>query len=74
MNDRVVITRDDNSIPQQAQRVYITGPHFGEGIYSSTTDPAKASTFSREKAEELIAEGKWRGCNPEIQPAPDMAK
>jgi hypothetical protein len=78
MSERVVITRDTrgetvNGKPR-APRVYITGPHFSEGVgpyhdgavFSSTEKREEASTFDREIAEGMIARGKWAHHFPEI--------
>lgn len=73
MNPKVIISRESaetvGGVPQTG-RVYITGPHFNEGIYSSTREIARASTFERDEAERLLREGKWSRLNPRIEPAP----
>lgn len=74
MSETVVITRDTrgetvNGKPRPS-RVFITGPHFGMDVFSSTEDPAEASRYSREEAERLLAEGKWHWHTPQIEPAP----
>jgi hypothetical protein len=66
----VVITRDSNETVNGVRRegrVFITGPHFGGDIYSSTTDRTQASRFERREAERLLALGKWRGNDPRIE-------
>jgi hypothetical protein len=71
--DLVVITRDVSNETvggvRREGRAFITGPHFGGDIYSSTTDRAQASRFERHEAERLLALGKWRGNDPRIEPA-----
>jgi hypothetical protein len=70
--DRVLITRASAEASTRGQRVYITGPHFSkspDGVYSSTQDRAKASTYTRVMAENLLAKGKWRSNLPEIEDA-----
>jgi hypothetical protein len=68
-NDQFVITRDTrgetvNGKPRPA-RVYITGPHFGTDIFSSTDDPKEASRYTRAEAERLVS--KWRHHTPQIE-------
>jgi hypothetical protein len=46
-------------------RVYVTGPHFGRSVYSSTTDPqdpevAKFDTYA--EGMRAVHEHTWRGC------------
>jgi hypothetical protein len=48
-------------------RVYITGPHFGTDVYSSTDDRDRATVFSRRDAERLIARGMWHTRAPRIE-------
>lgn len=72
MDTQVIITRQANDTVNGVRRigrVFITGPHFGRDIYSSTEDPSKASCFERGEAERLLALGKWRGSAPRIEDA-----
>ena len=66
----VVITREQrgstNGVPLTG-RVYVTGPHFGGDVFSSTTGPAEASRFSRVDAESMIRRGKWKGMAARIE-------
>lgn len=67
-NEPVYITRLSSDSATRGQRVYVTGPHFGEGrgpyhegaTFSSTQDKAKASTFLRWRAEGMIARKSWQ--------------
>ena len=60
----VLITRFDYD---KDGRVFVTGPWFGQDVYSHTTDRDKASRFERSEAERLVAEGHWR--DPRIEVA-----
>lgn len=57
---RYVITRQQgggttNGVPHDtSKRVYVTGPHFGSDVFSSTADPAKASRYTQEEAERIL--------------------
>ena len=66
---RFVITREQsgsvNGAPRTG-RTFVTGPYFGQSIYSSTGDIAEASRYSREEAERLVAVH-WRHLRPEIE-------
>lgn len=42
-------------------RCYVTGPHFGAGVYSGTQVRAEATRYSKAEAEKLIATRTWRG-------------
>lgn len=66
-DDLVLITRFSAEESQRGQRVYVTGPHFGFDIYSSTFHREQASRFPRFEAERLLAEGKWRNLTPQIE-------
>jgi hypothetical protein len=68
MSDQVVITRKGTDIGKNIhKRVYVTGPHFDRDVFSSTEDPAEASTFYRHEAEALLALGKWSYLDPQIE-------
>jgi len=71
MTAPVIISRDASGDTiggvEQTGRVYITGPHFGADVFSSTRDPRAASTFSPEEAMELCRTRHWR--NPRIEGA-----
>jgi hypothetical protein len=73
MSDRVIITRGTRGETVNGQprpeRVYITGPHFGTDVYSSTEARENASPFRREEAERLLADGYWQHHLPEIEDA-----
>jgi hypothetical protein len=66
--ERVYISRLSSDADKRGQRVYVTGPHFGQGlgayhrgaVFSSTQDKAKASTFERWVAEGMIARKSWQ--------------
>lgn len=66
--ERVCISRLSNDESTRGQRVYVTGPHFGQGngpyhegaVFSSTQDKAKASTYKRWVAEGMIASKSWQ--------------
>ena len=60
---------DGSLVKKYDCRVYVTGPHFGGDIFSSTLFRAEASRFTREQAEEYIREGKWRSLRPELEEA-----
>jgi hypothetical protein len=68
-SDHVFIQRRSADHSTWGHPVYVTGPHFGSDIYSSTEDPNKASVFTRTEAQRLIAK-KWRGLLPELVDAP----
>jgi hypothetical protein len=59
MSDYVLIERDSSDVGKPG-RVYVTGPHFGRGVYSSTRDRSEASRFTRAEVDRLFALGKWR--------------
>jgi hypothetical protein len=71
-----------NGVPfNPADRVFVTGPHFGDGhghghagaVFSSTENPAEASRYDRDKAEAILAAHRsWRSPKIEgIRPATD---
>lgn len=39
-----------NGKPAPPERVYVTGPHFGRDVFSSTSNPDEASRFKRDEA------------------------
>jgi hypothetical protein len=68
MDKQVVITRESVELSNFGTRVYVTGPHFGDGhgeghegaVFSSTTNPAKSSKYSEEKAHAIMrVHGSW---------------
>lgn len=70
--DRVLITRASAEASTRGQRVYVTGPHFSEsddGLFSSKTDRAEATVYTRAHAERLLAKGKWHFNLPQIEDA-----
>jgi hypothetical protein len=71
--ERVLITRGTQGETvggrSRPARVFITGPHFGRDVFSSTEDREKASRFTRTEAERLLRSGKWARHSPEIEPA-----
>lgn len=70
MDGEFVITREcadlDDSGVRRPGRVYVTGPHFGDDIYSSTTDQDGASRFPLVVAQRLV-DTKWRGLRPKVE-------
>jgi hypothetical protein len=69
-DDPVYITRDEPVCGYGTpRRVFVTGPHFGQAIYSRTTQRAEATVFSRTEAERLLAEGEWSWRRPKIEDA-----
>ena len=66
MSDVVLIERDSADASARGTRVFVTGPHFGGDIYSSTTNRDAASRFDRRTAERMLAVGKWRELRPVI--------
>lgn len=70
MTDMVQITRKGTDLGVNIdRRVYVTGPHFGAGVFSSTDDPADPETlFTPTDATRLLLEGKWRGLDPVVEP------
>lgn len=69
MTDMVHITRNGTDVGKNLdRRVYITGPHFGAGVFSSTDDPADPETFfTPEDAARYIRQGKWSHNDPRIE-------
>lgn len=61
----VLIERDSSDLGKPG-RVYVTGPHFGRAVYSSTREREQATRYEREDAERLLAEGKWRNLHPRL--------
>ena len=64
MSDGRVISRDSCD-EKPSRRVWVTGPHFGTDVYSSTEDPAEASEFTVDEAMSLVERKSWR--NPLIE-------
>ena len=61
----VLIVRDSSDVGKPG-RVYVTGPHFGRGVYSSTRDREQATRFEPDEAKRLLAEGKWAHSRPQL--------
>lgn len=67
-NRRVYITRSSVDHSTRGQRVYVTGPHFGQGrgsfhdgaVFSSTPNREEASTFPCWVAEGMIERKSWQ--------------
>jgi hypothetical protein len=76
MTEHVRITRRGSDIgTNDNRRVYVTGPHFGADIFSSTDDPNEPDAlFDRAEAEAYVREGKWRHLDPAIEPLADEEK
>lgn len=64
-----VIIERDNSDLGASGRVFVTGPHFGADIFSSTEDEDEASVFYHHEAKAMLAMGKWHWLHPEIKDA-----
>lgn len=60
-----------NGVPHDPEeRVYVTGPHFGRDVFSSTLDKDDPEAlFEEREAKALIGLGKWRYLRPEIEAA-----
>lgn len=60
-DDPVVISRVHEFLVGHDRRFY---------AYSGSEDPKRASIFTREEAEKLLARGRWHGLDPKIEDAP----
>lgn len=69
MSGSVLITRNSADHSTRGQRVYVTGPHFGIDVYSSTFNRAEATRYDRAEAEKLVA-SKWQNLIAQIEEAP----
>ena len=70
LTEPVLITREQNGSVNGVRltgRCYVTGPHFGANVYSSTEDRSAASIYTRLFAERMVRE-KWRGLDARIEP------
>lgn len=79
MTERVLISRETGGdtvngqpVPHRGDgRVWIDEPSWSRAgtneIFSSTTDPAQATRFDRDRAEALIRKGLWSHRAPRIE-------
>lgn len=73
MHQETVLIRRASSDPATPGDVYVTGPHFGADVYSSTRLVSEASRFEEEAANNLIATGHWRTSSPHLVPVEQAA-
>ena len=71
-SDRFYIERDSVEVTTKGTRVLIVDCRQAAwniermDIFTSTTDPTKATVFTKAEAQMLLDSGKWKGSNPKL--------